>query len=743
MRAEYPFNDGWLFAPHDLPVTAPDSDFEAVTLPHSNILLPHHNFDNAAYQFISTYRKRFTLPQPVNGRRVFIHFDGVMISSRISLNGRVLGEYDGGFTPFRYDITEIVRDDENVLHVRVDSTERADIPPYGYVVDYLTFGGIYRDVYLIYTPDVYIEDVFARGRDVLADAALDVDVTIRNASSMRRTVRAELQLYDHDDPAVEPLLMGITDVTEGLVDLPAGESATVTLRLEHLGNVTPWSLQNPKLYSVHTQIYERDLPADDHGAFMFGFREAVFKPDGFYLNGERIKLIGLNRHQTYPYIGAAAPARLQRKDADILKYELGINIVRTSHYPQSPHFLKRCDEIGLLVMEEIPGWQWIGDSDWKALSLRDVEAMIRRDRNHPSIVLWGVRINESGDDEAFYRATNALAHRLDPTRQTGGVRFFQESQFLEDVFTFNDFSNTIQQPLHQPHLVTEFNGHMFPTKSYDSEEHQVEHALRHARIQDKQLGMSNVVGAIGWCAFDYNTHREFGAGDRICYHGVSDIFRLPKFAAYFYESQIDPRVRPVLRAATFWTFGERAGAGVEPLVVFSNCDAIEVYKGGDLHGRFEPDRAQFPNLPHPPFIIHGFELPAMFGANYRDLRLVGFFDGQPVIEQRLSSDGVPHALTLEPDDRELRADGADMTRLVFRLVDRYGNRLPYCTVVVQFDLTGDAQIIGENPFPLVGGHAAVYLKAGLSPDVVTVRARVLTPFSVPHLSAETQIALTG
>jgi beta-galactosidase len=377
----------------------------------------------------------------------------------------------------------------------------------------------------------------------------------------------------------------------------------------------------------------------------FGFREAEFRDDGFYLNGEKVKLIGLNRHQTYPYIGAAAPKRLQEKDADIIKYELGCNIVRTSHYPQSPHFLRRCDEIGLLVFEEIPGWQHIGDEDWQGISLRDVEAMIVRDRNHPSIVLWGVRINESGDNTAFYTRTNALAHKLDPTRQTGGVRYWQHSEFLEDVYTFNDFSNTVQEPVQTPHLVTEFNGHMFPTKSFDQEERLVEHALRHARIQDKQMGMEKVSGAIGWCAFDYNTHKEFGSGDRICYHGVMDIFRLPKYAAYFYESQIDPAHHVVLQAATLFARGERSVGGVDPLVVFSNCDEIEVYRGKHLQGRYTPDREQFPHLPHPPFVIPGIEMP--WGSlDYDDFQLVGFIAGEKVAEQWFDHQSLPAQLEL-------------------------------------------------------------------------------------------------
>jgi beta-galactosidase len=415
---------------------------------------------------------------------------------------------------------------------------------------------------------------------------------------------------------------------------------------------------------------------------------------------------------------------LQRKDADILKYELGCNIVRTSHYPQSTHFLDRCDEIGLLVFEEIPGWQHIGNADWQAISQRDVRAMIERDRNHPSIIMWGVRINESPDDSAFYEETNTIAHEADPTRQTGGVRNFQKSQFLEDVFTYNDFSNTILDPVHIPQLVTEFNGHMFPTKVWDQEERMVEHALRHARIQNKSYGMDNLAGAIGWCAFDYNTHSEFGSGDRICYHGVMDMYRLPKFAAYFYASQQDPAQRVVLHSATLWTMGDNDTGGVEPLVIFSNCEEVDVWYGDKHHGRFTPDREAFPHLPYPPFVVHGLNGEVLWkDRSYADLRIVGYIGGKAMAEERKEAGAIPSQLLLVADDAELRANGQDMTRLVFKLTDKYGSRLPYTQCVVTFTVEGEADLFGENPFALMGGQAAFYLRARHTPGVVTVRAK--------------------
>jgi beta-galactosidase len=716
LRTVLPFNTNWLFCPEEVAHEEPDSRFDRVTLPHTNIVLPHHNFDNAEYQFVSTYRKRFSLPQHQPRLRVYVDFDGAMIAAVVYLNGHKLGEHLGGYTPFSFELTEHLIEGENVLTVHLDSTERPDIPPYGFVVDYLTFGGIYRDVTLRIVEPCHITNVFVKPQNVLtASPRVDVDIALKNQGDSDQSGILQVVLKDGDGQV-------LATAPNVAVMVPA-EGKTVAVALfDSVSGITCWSLDNPALYMLEVTLTSGETALDRH-IVRFGFRETEFRQDGgFYLNGKRLDLIGLNRHQTYPYIGAAAPARLQRQDADILKYELGLNLVRTSHYPQSVHFIDRCDEIGLLVFEEIPGWQHIGDKEWQALSLRDVRAMIERDRNHPSIILWGVRINESADNEAFYTATNALAHELDPTRQTGGVRYFQDSQFLEDVFTFNDFSNTIVEPKHIPHLVCEFNGHMFPTKSWDHEEQVVEHALRHARIQDKQLGMNQVAGAIGWCAFDYNTHKEFGSGDRICYHGVMDIFRLPKYAAYFYVSQVSPQQRVVLQGATIWSLGDRRGDNYEWLFVFSNCEAIEVFVGDEKLGRFEPDHSEFPHLPHPPYQIRLSGPHMTWGKKLPDLRLVGYLDGQAIAEHRVAADSLPHALTLKADFDSLQADGMDMTRLVFKIVDRFGNPLPYVNQVVTFEIDGPAELLGENPFALMGGQAALYLRAGHTPGTATVRA---------------------
>lgn len=702
------FNQDWHFAAEELPPNAPDDLFTKITLPHTNQTFSHNNVDHLDYEFISTYRKRFEYNHDDPEKLVFLDFDGVMLACKVFLNGNFLGEHLGGFTPFSVDITSALLPGENLLTVYVDSRERKDIPPFGHRVDYLTFGGIYRDAYLRTVHQTHIQDLFVQTQQIFDDPEVVCDVTLSNIDTNLSLVA---NLIDPN---------GITIAsTQTMID---GHPPNV--KFSSLPKINLWSLEQPNLYSVEVSLF-KDINLIDTDSARFGFRTCEFKPDGgFYLNGERIKLFGLNRHQTYPYIGAAAPARLQQRDAEILKYELGCNIVRTSHYPQSPYFLNRCDEIGLLVFEEIPGWQHIGDEDWQNISLNELEVMIKRDRNHPSIILWGVRINESLDDDVFYTKTNALAHQLDPTRQTGGVRCFLGSSLLEDVYTYNDFSNTVLEPTEQPYLVTEFAGHMFPTKIFDHEERLIEHALLHAKIQDLQMGNPKIAGSIGWCAFDYATHIEFGSGDRICYHGVMDIFRNPKWAAYFYQSQQDPSQQIILQAATHWTMGDRSAGGNDPLTVFSNCDQVEVIIGDHSLGKFNPDREIYPHLNHPPFTISIALRYTPWGqSEFHDLHLLGFIEGEPVKEQWIASNKLPTRLELAVDSKQLIADGSDMTRLTCRVADQYGNRLPYAFSIVQIDLEGPAELIGENPLTLVGGAASVYIKAQHQAGKVSIHAK--------------------
>ena len=715
-RLIFPLNREWRYSRtvfeggHDK--NFDDSKFEQVVVPHTNIPLPWHDFDEKTYEFVSLYRRRFKLPPEARGKRVFVDFEGVMTASTVWINGTRLGEYKGGYTPFSFDLTpHLDFEEENVLAVDVDSTERADIPPFGYEIDYLTFGGIYREVSLRVVPATFIENIFVRPKDVLTPApSIDLDCFVQHLQSLREALQLEVELRQGDRVIAKNKQALPLSNSIGL------EPAKHTVQLEKLGDIKLWGLEERNLYTVRVRLL-REKQLIDEDSRRFGFREALFTDHGFELNGKVMKLRGLDRHQTFPWVGQAMPGRVQRRDADILRNKLKCNIVRTSHYPQSRHFLDACDEIGLLVLEEVPGWQHIGDAAWQDLTVDNVGRMIRRDWNHPSIILWGVRINESRDNHDLYTRTNALAHQLDPTRPTGGIRYFQESEFLEDVFTMNDFGFPLKPPNHPRYLNTEFVGHTYPTKTIDQVERLTEHTLRHARIHDQLASNPQYAGGIGWCAFDYNTHGNFGSGDRICYHGVSDIFREPKPAAGFYKSQCDPSEEIVLEPAFHWARGD-ASIGFSKALVCSNCDHLKFYIDDKLIAEVDPDRKQFAHLRYAPFVLELGELFHKWG----DLRIEGYIQGKQVIAKRLSGRGADVKFLLLPDDTELIADGADSTRVVLRVTDEFGAVRPFANDPIKFEIEGPAQIIGDNPFSLMGGTGAIWIRAQEVPGKATVKA---------------------
>jgi len=711
LRRVFPLNHNWLFSEQDLPRATQsvfnDAGFKRVMIPHTNKLLPWHGFDDKEYEFVSVYRRHFRLPSEVAGQRAFVDFGGVMTAATVWINGQKLGEYRGGYTPFSFELTPHLNwKGDNVLAVEVDSTERKDIPPFGNRIDYLTFGGIYRDVQLRFVNPTFIENVFAKPMNVLRnDRSLNLRVYLEGPKTASLKLTAEL-------------CDGDRVMTAKSEDLSNADQPFHEITLPNLGNIELWDIQKPRLYKVRVTLSSANKSLDQFET-RIGFREAKFTPEGFYLNGKHLKLRGLNRHQTFPFVGQAMPARVQKRDAWILRKELHCNVVRTSHYPQSPHFLEACDEYGLLVFEEIPGWQNIGNDDWQSLAVQNVDKMIRRDWNHPSIILWGVRINESADNHDFYTKTNALAHALDDSRPTGGVRYRYNSETLEDVFTMNDFGFPLRPPNHPLYLNTEFNGHMYPTKRNDNVERLREHTHRHARVHDQLASDNRYAGGLAWCAFDYNTHDEFGSGDRICYHGVSDIFRIPKPAAGFYKSQCDPSEEIVLEPAFDWARGDENETFTNALVC-SNCEKLKFYIGERLIAEVEPDRKTYPHLKFAPFVMN---LHDGIGKGWSDLRIEGYIGEKKVIERKMSGRGADRQLLVEPDDRDLIGDGIDMTRVVMKVTDEYGAVRPFANGPISLTIQGPGEIIGENPFALFGGVGAVWIRTKESAGLIRLTAK--------------------
>lgn len=581
---------------------------ESVRIPHSVTTTSFNYFDEHEYQMISGYRRVLHAKEEWQDKVVLLTFEGVAHEATVYVNSTEVMTHRCGYTAFTIDISDYLRfGEDNIIVVRVDSNENLNVPPFGFVIDYMTYGGIYRDVYLEIKNQTYIEDVYARPivefmpHGYLTRVESDIQIVQKGLELLDESVRIRQKLVDNESK--EEIFLGESAWHHGKQVAFSAGSAEL------------WDINNPCLYKLVTELVI-DEETIDEKVVPIGFRKSEFRKDGYYLNNKRIKIRGLNRHQSYPYVGYAMPKSMQQMDADVLKDELGVNAVRTSHYPQSRYFIDRCDEIGLLVFTEMPGWQHIGDAAWQDEALHNLEEMIIQYRNHPSVILWGVRINESIDNDEFYLRTNELAHKLDPTRQTGGVRALEKMSLLEDVYTYNDFSHwkhdmpgcrpkkEITPDMNKPYLISEYNGHMFPTKSYDSEEHRREHALRHADVLDSVMEHSDICGSFGWCMADYNTHKDFGSGDRICYHGVLDMFRNPKMAAYVYAMQQDER--DVLELTSSMDIGEHPGCNRGETYILTNAESVRMYKNGRFIKEYYPGDSEYRHIKSGPIAIDDY-----------------------------------------------------------------------------------------------------------------------------------------
>ncbi|CZT36693.1 glycoside hydrolase family 2 protein [Rhizobium sp. 9140] len=732
MRMYESFNGNWIFSEgFDAAKAGQPLRGETVRLPHTAVELPYNYFDETSYQKAFTYQKVIAWDKGFEGREVSLVFDGAMADSEVYLNGEKIASHRDGYTPFEARLTDGLKPGDNLVTVKIDGSENPDIPPFGGMIDYLCYAGIYRDVWLKVASPISIRNMKIETPEALSASTVTVRVDLANPRSLPTTGTIRVSIADKAGAVVGKATADV-----------AGESTTLTIA--GLTGLALWDIDNPVLYTLTAEL-ETAAGADALSS-RFGFRTAEFTPDGFRLNGKPLKLRGLNRHQAWPYSGYAMGRRAQEKDADILKFDLRCNIVRTSHYPQAKSFIERCDDIGLLVFEEIPGWQHIGGEAWKRESVENVRRMIERDWNHPSIIIWGVRINESQDDHDFYAETNRLARELDTTRQTGGVRFITNSELLEDVYTMNDFilgqeempgnnrgrvvlrdrveTTGITRPI--PYMITEYNGHMYPTKRFDQEQRQAEHVTRHLLILDAVAGRDDISGSTGWCMFDYNTHKDFGSGDRVCYHGVLDIFREPKLAAYAYSSQGDPEGGVVLQPVTYWARGERNIGGVLPLIILTNCDYLEITFGDFEPKRIEPDRETYPHLAHPPVILDMRNVtPSEFGTwgrIWRDGVITGYVGGKAVKTVVLPADPLPTTLEIAPDDTALRAGEKDAVRVIARVRDQGGNILPFFEEPIRFAVDGPGRIIGPSLQSFKGGVTGFWLEAGDEAGTITLSA---------------------
>lgn len=726
-----PFGDRWLFGEYIAGCTEVDFDdsrLTTVAVPHCVTPLSWQDWQPTAWETLWVYRQHFDAPQELRAGRAFLRLDGVLSATTVYLNGRRIGGREGGYLPITCEMTGLLRATGNVLAVTVDGRWRQDMPPdvprfpKPSAIDFYQPAGMYRPVSVVGTPHTYLSDVYAEPVDVLtANRALTLYCTVNSAAQVPAPVRLTATLSQDGTM--------LASASTDLAGLPKGDTS-VALGMSNLSAVRLWDVDDPALCDV---VVTLEIDGEEVHQFPVrtGFREALFTENGFFLNGRRLTLFGLNRHQWYPYVGGAMPDRVQRRDAELLKNELNCNMVRCSHYPQSTAFLDACDELGIMVWEEVPGWDYVGDATWRDRALEDVHDMVVRDRNHPSIIVWGTRINETLGQLALYERTDLVALRLDPSRPCSGAvagrRGYTEPLYPlaeggSEVFAFNDYT-----PLNAPnalprlrpprggvpYMVSEAIGSLVGHPHYrrvDPMAIQADQAALHSWVHELAAADDAYCGLLAWCGFDYPSGWYHNV-DGVKYPGVSDFFRIPKLGAAFYQAQVDPAVRAVVAPTFYWDFGPnspRTGPG-RAAVIWSNCDRLVVYVGGRRVAIAKPRRDLFPHLPYPPFVVDLTVRP----DTLPELRIDGYVGNEFVVRRMFSADTTSDTLSLVPDDSTINADGQDATRLVVRALDRYGAPRPFVTGSVLFGVTGPGVLVGDNPFDFegAGGAGAVWLRS--------------------------------
>ena len=750
----YPLNTNWLFGGQYMAGSESsvydDSNFAPITLPHTVTSLSWQNWDAAAWQQVWIYRRHFTGAQLTGphrrGNRIFADFDGVMVNASVVINDQAVAAHQGGYLPWSAELTGKITSEDNLLAVIVDS-RCLPVPPVGVgrgpgSIDFFQPGGIYRDVNLRVVPQAFLADLFALPADVLSpqprvdvEAAIDAAVTPHDAGTLA------VRLFDGTAQIA-------AQVAKVRVTSPG--TSTAKLSLTDLGPISLWSPDSPKLYRLQATLSFPGL--DSHVlSRQIGFREASFAPDGFYLNGERLQLFGLDRHQLYPYAGMAMPMRVQRKDVEILKNDFNCNMVRCSHYPQSPHFLDACDELGLLVWEEAPGWHAVSTSPaWQDLVVRSVRDMVTRDRSRPSVIIWGTRLNETPDSPALWAATRQAARELDSSRpSSGAMARHEDADWSEDVFAYNDYginpktgNATLKPPFAGlPYLITETVGveevepHDFTWSGSPAQ--LARQAALHAQAQSLARSNPGYSGMLAWAGFDYASLLSTDP-DNIKWAGVADGFRVPKPGAAIYQSQGDPGVAALILPVFFWEQGGAAPAA-PPAMIASNCEQLEVFVDGAHVSTTLPALGSplYGGLVHPPFAV---QLPRLGQDAIPELLILGYVGGQQLTYLRMSADPAGDALAMAVDDTTIWADGSDATRAVFRAVDAYGNQRRYQSGQVALSLSGPATLVGDNPFAFgeYGGLGAVWIRSQSGqPGAITLTAdHPLLGQAEVHVTAE-------
>ena len=754
-----------------------DKDWTVVSLPDGIEYLPTEASGCINYQGEVWYRKHFTPDAALKGKKLFLHFEAIMGKSKVFVNGKLLTEHFGGYLPVIADVTDVLDwNGDNVIAVWADNSDDPSYPPGKAqdVLDYTYFGGIYRDCWLIAHNNVFITDpnyenevaggglfvAFGKVSDALAEVQLKIHV--RNATKNPFSGWVEYMLLQPDGTEVARL--------SDKIQVKAGRATTVSDRMP-VKQPMLWTPSTPTLYNLLVRVLDKEGNVIDGYRRRIGIRSIEFKgKDGFYLNGRPYgkPLIGANRHQDFAVVGNAVANSIHWRDAKKLK-DVGMEIIRNAHCPQDPAFMDACDELGLFVIVNTPGWQFWNDApEFAQRVYSDIRNVVRRDRNHPSVWLWEPILNETWYPADFAKNTRDIvdaeypypycysgsdsearghenfpvyfAHpanmqdaskEIDPTK-TYFTREWGDN--VDDWSSHNSPSRVARNWGEQPMRVQaqHYACPYYPVTSYD--------------VLYKQSPQH--VGGCLWHSFDH----QRGYHPDPFYGGLMDVFRQPKYSYYMFMAQ-RPAVKNDRNAGSgpmVYIAHEMTPFSGKDVTVYSNCDEVRLTfnKGGKTY-TYKKDKNR-PGMPSPVITfpdVYDFMMDKAFSRTQKqdDVYLLaeGLIDGKVVATHKVVPARRPEKILLWMDNEgtDLKADGSDFVTVVAAVADKNGNIKRLNNYNIRFSIEGEGRLLGgpgvlANPVPVKWGTAPVLVQSTLKPGKIRITASVLFEGSQMPISGE-------
>lgn len=730
-------------------------------LPHTVRLEPENCSGGINYRGICWYRKRFFIEVDCENEKLFVEFEGAKHVAEVFVNGKLVFVHEGGYLPFTVDITDFIIKTQNIIAIRLDNTDKEDIPPGKPQdeLDFCYFGGLYRNVWLHKISRIHITDavyankvagggIFVQYENVSKEQVdINISTHIINEYTIEKTITVLTQIIDKN---------GICKATqENKISIGSQQDYTLKSTI-NLKNPKLWNNKTPYLYTLSITLIENENLMDTK-KILVGIRHIVFDSEGFKINGEHLKLSGANRHQEYIYIGDAVSDYLHKRDAVKLK-EAGFNFIRTGHYPPGEAFINACDELGLMCAIPIPGWQWFRDNDlFKQHSYQTVRDMIRKYRNHPSIIFWEPILNETPYTVEFAKTTYKITHEEYPGDQCyAACDAYQSWGENYDIPYGNSKANVDKN---KSFFIREYGDNyreqFGPQKTCKrcsrgvnsfypgGEKAMLKSALERAVQLHRAYCNTQLAGCSLWTGIDCNR----GYVNNIAKTGVLDLYRLPKFSYYLYKSQREDEA--VVFIANYWNENT-----LKPVVVFSNCEEIKLYLNNKLiavqsssssyldredvrqnASHFQdsiinemPESITNNNLkglPHPPFVFE--DIPFEKGI----LKAEGIINGKVTATYTVSTQQKPKYIELKVDDNgvDFVADGSDCIMIHAFIKDENGMTVTDNYTPISFEVEGNAHIIGNkdaklkaNPVIAEAGATGILLQAGTVVSKIIVHA---------------------